>query len=146
MNREKLGRRAITCKNWRWTDGALDGGFYCERYSEDNLGFPVYDTVDVGSSGVESTVDFEKPNDQCWPDFEDNPTKGALLGLVRQAWGDSYAWLEATNRYYAFEDNGSTCCEPAWLLHVLDQGAQTYRKIPGMTEAEALLCALEMAP
>jgi hypothetical protein len=134
-----LGVRAISCWRFQWRPGMrlYKAGGWCAEHG------------DILDKGYFVRVPEVLPNagyPDAWPDLSDAATRGSLLDLVREAWGDSCAWLEATNRYYAFEDNGSTCCEPAWLLHVLDQGAKTYRKIAGMTEAEALLCALEMAP
>lgn len=133
---KELGRRAIACRGWRWMDGMLDGNIHEERYNAEHDGFLERDCDGYRYRGLlEGSL----------PDLSDPATLGCLLALVRVVWSDDRAWLEATNRYYAFNENGPNCCEPAWILHVLDQPAQTYRKIAGATEAEALVCALEMA-
>ncbi len=134
-----LGVRAISCWRWQWRPGMRlykAGGWSAQ-------------TGDMYDMGYFIRVPEELPNGgfpDAWPDLMDGATRGALLDLVREAWGDDNAWLEATNRYYAFCENGPNCTNPAWILHVLDRQAQVWRKIPGATEAEALLCALEMAP
>lgn len=134
-----LGVRAISCWRFQWRPGMRlykTGGWCAEN-------------GDIADKGYFVRVPELLPNGgypDAWPDLTDAATRGALLSLVRESWSDDHAWLEATNRYYAFNENGANCCEPAWILHVLDRTAQTYRKIAGATEAEALLCALEMSP
>jgi len=136
---EALGRRAVACPKWRWLPGMVARG------TNRIWGWLSWVRVEAFSNSEtcgEKAEQLENP----YPDLNDYATLGCLLRLVREAWGDNYAWMRATNRYYAFSERGADCCEPAWILHVLDPLTQTYRKIPGITEAEALIAALEAAP
>jgi hypothetical protein len=65
---------------------------------------------------------------EVYPDLSDAATVGAVLGLVREAWGDAGAYC----RY----DKGYS----DWILRM------DHRGFTGATEAMALVCALEAAP
>lgn len=136
---EALGRRAMACAKWRWLPGMIAQGIY--PGSDHTSWVRIKDFHNSKTCGAQAEQ-LQNP----YPNLYNYETLVCLLHLVREAWDDDYAWLESTNRYYAFDDKGPTCCEQAWILHVLGRSAQTYRKIPGMTEAEALVAALEASP
>lgn len=96
-----LARRAAACRGWRWLPGMLVWGG--DRITEDTLGI---------AHGVV-------------PDFRDPATRGALLQLVREAWGDDRADVS-----FAFE---------RWACHVCGQFFWAD------TEPAALIAALEAA-
>jgi len=73
---ERLGRRAVSCKGWRWRKGmsTLSGA------------------VLLGDNGVcwrpgDGFGSFSEVDEAELPDLSDLATVGALLGLVREAWG-----------------------------------------------------------
>ena len=113
MNNE-LARRAVACRHWRWMPGMLwllideDGVCYnCDRVTQANLVFS-----------------------DALPDLTDPCTLGALLGLVREAWGDPtlHVW-----------------CSRQLGLWVVSASGQEIG-VEETTEAEALVAALEAAP
>ena len=137
---EELGRRAVTCKHWRWMPGMLllphvDGCECCEdrNFPRRAARLPAVFTTDIDV-----------------PDLSDPATLGCLLHLVRQAWG-SDEW--SRNVVPVF--NGID----AWTVGCLDmQGSKAPRLLflvnkincmpvgIGSSEAEALVIALEAAP
>lgn len=157
----ELGKRLVACKGFRWMPGMLcrrrlhTGEWVPVRLTDCTIvaDYRVVERTAVPSMNQDAArmmgegyiaLDGWVLADDLLPDLSDAATRGCILQLIREAWGDNSAWLEATNRYYAFNENGPDCCEPAWILHVLDRSAQTYRKIAGATEEEAMSCALEM--
>jgi len=64
----ELGKRAVSCKGWRWLPGMLG--------RRDNIGIRY--TPGRGFSWRDGMV----------PDLRDPCTLGGLLHLVREAWGD----------------------------------------------------------
>jgi hypothetical protein len=65
------------------------------------------------------------------PDTSDPATIGAILALVREAWGDPYACVEC----FPQEPD-----ETVWIVGVRD--VRTLRHFDGPTEAHALYAAL----
>ena len=129
---EALARRAVACRGWRWIPGMLT--LSDERMLDD--GWPEYDVLEYGSSGVAECVKWNlKPPPGALPDLTDAATLGCLLALVREAWGDPY--LIAT------KERGS-----CWIIaiHLCDAMLVGGRYIRGATEIEALIAALEAAP
>jgi len=118
-----LSRRAVACGGWRWLRGMLRQDDY--RY----IGSGVW----ARWSDVHSLTTALHAPDQL-PDLTDPATRGCLLALVREAWGDSemhmalgakgWVWLTGESRVYDV---------------VIPINA-------GETEAEALVAALEAAP
>ena len=124
---EALARRAVACRGWRWMPGMLT--LSGERMLDD--GWPEYDVLEYGSSGVAECVKWNlKPKKGALPDLTDAATLGCLLALVREAWGDPLAYTMA---YYG----RWTLCSDRY--EEIDPG-------DGATEAEALIAALEAAP
>jgi hypothetical protein len=96
-----LGRRAVACAGWRWKAAGIS-----ERI------------------GGYLRVPFD-----ALPDLSDPATRGCLLALVREAWGDPH--LSAV----AFAGD--------WRVHGDSDGMCSHDHD---TEAEALIAALEAAP
>ena len=65
------------------------------------------------------------------PDLREPATKGIVLALVREAWGQ--------------DDMGASRYRERWCVEFTPQDAQNYA-FYGATEAEALVAALEAAP
>lgn len=124
---QNLGRRAVTCKAWRWMRGmAADDG--CSVAMESDLEGESHSWSD----GLEVWCD----DDLRLPDLTDPATVGCLLALVRDAWGDDGI---ATMRAYAPDMAGQ------WSVYTYRGG----RCLPckrQATEAMALVAALEAAP
>lgn len=108
---EALARRAIACPAWRWLPGML------ALSNSRSIWIRIVDP----------------PNDdisECFPDLSDPATLGALLALVREAFGDPTLFAE---------------CHPVgarWQTHSVDGGIFG----EGNSEAAALVAALEAAP
>jgi hypothetical protein len=130
-----LARRAVACKGWRWMEGmgVVDGDGLKNRVTR-------VEPVDMYGDGVE-VVPWEMVHrliaDSCcsqWrehgilPDLTDPATLGCLLALVREAWNDA--------KVHVLVDSGVRWeCVDRHNVHS-----------SGMTEAEALVDALEYAP
>jgi len=117
-NLEELARRAVACKRWRWVPGML----YRHRR------FPVRpesDTAPVIEGGG-------------LPDFSDPATLGCLLALVREAWGPAASVSVNMSGFWAV--GGAT------VLSGKGKGATINLGIWKLTEVEALVAALEVAP
>jgi hypothetical protein len=127
---EALARRAVACRGWRWMPGMLT--LSDERMLDD--GWPEYDVLEYGSSGVAECVKWNlKPKKGALPDLTDPATLGCLLALVREAWMDPEAHPALGGAGWILMSGESrvadvVLCSPA-----------------GRTEAEALVAALEAA-
>ena len=117
-----LARRALACKGWRWMDGmrAYDADGRCSFRLTESSGLPGHPdpVVDDGWS----------------PDLSDAATRGCLLALVREAWGEPLLCAVPV-------DDG------LWMVPSIGHGG-----LPSpigiryaRTEAEALVAALEAA-
>jgi hypothetical protein len=130
-----LARRAVACKGWRWMEGmgVVDGDGLKNRVTR-------VEPVDMYGDGLE-VVPWEMVHrlvaDSCcsqWrehgilPDLTDAATLGCLLALVREAWNDAKVHVLYVEGLYRWE------CADRHNVH----GS-------GMTEAEALVDALEYA-
>ena len=120
---EELARRAIACKRWRWVPGMLaimpedrDGIARPERVSDDEW-LPAMDS---------------------FPDLLDPATLGCLLALVREAWGPAASVSVNLSGFWAV--GGAT------VLSGKGKGASINLGIWKLTELEALVAALEVAP
>jgi len=131
---EALGRRAVSCKHWRWMPGML---------TTQNFRLVEIDPTLIVCDG-RSMMHFRTRICLTWLDLSDPATLGCLLYLVRAGTGDRLADVVSTNRYHAFNDESSDCCAPAWIVKY--RNGQQYCQAAGPTEAEALVAALEGAP
>lgn len=131
MDAELLARRAVACKNWRWMPGmraTLSSGLVVRLgdHDEGSLWFAIL------AGGATCTVDVRHPSYTVAPDLTDPATRGCLLALVREAWGDPRA-----------STNASPYGDGRWA--VVDSKALRFYAW-GTSEAEALVAALEAAP
>ncbi len=101
-----LGRRLVACKGFRPMRGMRDT---------------------QGNTWVQSEL-FRWWNDHHTPDVRDPATRGCVLELVREAWGDPFMYLAPADGWY------------------VGNGARDGMAGGGATEAEALVAALEAAP
>jgi len=108
---DELAQRAVACKGWRWMPGMLA----C-LYREDG-------TL-MGSNR------HGNPGPDFLPDLSDPATRGCLLSLVREAWGDPHV----CSGFRQFS------------LHPVVWVPSQDKHFSGTTEAEALIAALEAAP
>jgi len=150
---QKLGRRAIACKAWRWMPGMLsvEADFGDDDETDmvrvilirgDRVGGYLYDYagpgVGLGSWDVAADGEWSDvragPCGVCIPDLSDPATLGCLLHLVREAWGDpsmTLMWLVAKSGASIWVVSGRG-----------EYGDESWHD----TEAEALVAALEAAP
>lgn len=156
MNEEmqSFARRAVACKHWRWMPGMLafadlakQGGRVCRVDHQIELAL---DERKIDEDGGEwhtqmrsSTNALTVDGRDRWnhlPDLTDPATLGCLLALVREAWNDpgiacvtsSYSNGQYYRRVVDGHHHGSTF--------------QTMSQATYLTEAEALVAALEAAP
>lgn len=126
----ELGRRAVACKGWRWMPGMVVLPFpYRVRVVQ-------FEPGAVAGTGVRMlpTGGWALALVQCddLPDLTDPATLGCLLALVREAWGPAYGTGRPHLRPTA----------TGWFV-----ASCGYPVAPeGLTEAEALVAALECAP
>lgn len=112
-----LAERAVACKSWRWMTGmrSIDSNAYKWR--------------NVSGAWIGEGHAIRTCRGQLLPDLTDPATVGALLALVREAWGDPNIWVGR-------RENGWACYGYlVWELAGLC-----------FSEAEALVAALEAAP
>lgn len=105
---DDLARRAVACARWRWLPGMVAG---------------------CGGRRVRSKRTGGPPYRGALPDLSDAATVGALLALVREAYGDQTASPQ--------HRSGS------WVLSGVDPAVPL---VTARTEARCLVLALEHAP
>jgi len=124
IQHEALARRAVICPRWRWMPGMLR--------LRDAPG-----KADHGKreGRVEARDDWSYAEWPCLPDLTDPATLGCLLALVRESWGQTSYTMYYYSRWMS--------CGRWTLCADRDQEVD-----PGddVTEAGALVCALEAAP
>lgn len=135
-----LARRAVACRGWRWLPGMLTSG-----------GLRVTDTHRDGLPCAWTFADgehFAKTFNNCgideyregfWnlqlPDFRDPATRGCLLQLVREAWGEPHMYATTVHMYPKI----------FWAVY---RPPRVWQGPPlsGPTEEAALVAALEAVP
>lgn len=119
----ETAKKFVKCKHWRWLSGMRPmrrSGAIWEL-------LPVVDRNEADNR--------KRDLSDCVPCLGDGATQGAILDLVRDAYGDPDACVGK------FE----TDCWEVWTRHV--QAARWVRqRVHGETMCEALLAALEAAP
>ena len=131
----ELAKRAVACRHFRWMPGMLvtDGVSVAYRIYHDGYvlrwipnvpGWPAQDVMSLDA--------FREQPDMSLV-LEDAATKGCLLALVREAWGDPYVYAMRLN-----------VRRQIWVVHVPSDRHNIHGE--GKTEAEALVAALEAAP
>lgn len=116
----KLGKRAVACKGFRWLPGML-----AVEWAAPGMGL---------TGGRPVRVDERWHEVGVWlPDLTDPATLGCLLALVREAWGDHYAFVGWFDPHWKV-----IRCRTESLI-----GCLAGR---GDTEPEALVAALDVAP
>ncbi len=119
---DKLARRAVACKRWRWMPGMLSNkGLRVTRCDRDGYVVGYYADLSYIAECVQGSL----------PDLTDPATFGCLLALVRKAWGQGV---------YLLPDGG-------WYVKGarLQDGVSIGLGICATSEAEALVAALEAA-
>jgi hypothetical protein len=128
-NLEELARRAIACKRWRWMPGMLSAkGLRVHRRDDDGYVVGYYANHEYIAECVPGTL----------PDLSDPATLGCLLALVRKAWGDEASVSLNISSFWAV--GGAKIQKGKSAGHTINLG------IWKLTEAEALVAALEVAP
>jgi hypothetical protein len=118
---EALAQRAVACKGWRWMPGmrwCMPGPMRGRMVGDD----PSALLLATG-----------------WPDLTDPATMGCLLALVREAWG-------IPDLYVAPVEYVGPGPAPAWRAWAVEGPDLHVYTTGGMTEAAALVAALEAAP
>jgi len=125
-----LSRRAVACGGWRWLRGMLRQDDY--RY----IGSGMW----ARWSDVHSLTTALHAPDQL-PDLTDSATRGCLLTLVREAWGNPHIWVES-----CVDREMWSSIDHYKLGWACPNGEPVPPDIECATEAEALVAALEAAP
>lgn len=117
-----LARRAVACKGWKWMPGMADqfGRRVMQVYPE-GLGIK-------WSHLLENKVVRDA---DALPDLTDPATRGCLLALVREVWGDPFAFIG--------------WFDPHWKVIVSSDSLIGCLGGRGASEAEALVVAWEAA-
>jgi hypothetical protein len=128
-NLEELARRAVACKRWRWMPGMLaETGLRVFRCDPDGYVVGIYANYEYIAQCVAGTL----------PDLSDPATLGCLLALVREAWGDEASVSLNISSFWAV--GGAKIQKGKSAGHTINLG------IWKLTEVEALVAALEVAP
>ena len=128
-NLEELARRAVACKRWRWMPGMLsDKGLRVIRRDSDGYVVGYYQDNWYMAECVPGTL----------PDLSDPATLGCLLALVREAWGNEASVSLNISSFWAV--GGARIQKGKSAGHTINLG------IWKLTEVEALVAALEVAP
>ena len=135
MNSEMmdLARRAVACRGWRWMAGVrtmAPSGDYYRAVGSGETGCFVRES-DAAILAYGGGCAAEQLYNSL-PDLRDPATLGCLLALVRETYGDPRLFLSPDARRDCWDVVGMKAFVP-------------YNRVR-MSEAEALVCALEAAP
>lgn len=126
---EQLAGRAVACKRWRWMPGMRsEKGLRIVRRDDDGYVIGYYDNQWYMSECVPGSL----------PDLTDPATLGCLLALVREAWGPETTVSVNISGFWAV--GGARIQKGKSAGHTINLG------IWKLTEVEALVAALEVAP
>lgn len=135
-----LADRVVACRHWRWVPGmrvTLSSGLVV-RLADHDEGSLWWATITGGATCI---VDVRHPSYTVAPDLSDPATLGCLLALVREAWRCPVI----TSPDYDYDEEEARQGETVigWRT------VETVRWVTvgeGVSEAEALVAALEAAP
>ena len=126
---EQLERRVIACKRWRWMPGMLSNkDLRVTRCDDDGYVVGYYENMSYIAECVSGST----------PDLTDPATLGCLLALVREAWGPEASVSVNISSFWAV--GGARIQKGKSAGHTINLG------IWKLTEVEALVAALEVAP
>ena len=126
---EELARRAVACKRWRWMPGMLSNkDLRVTRCDDDGYVVGYYENMSYIAECVSGST----------PDLTDPATLGCLLALVREAWGPEATVSVNISSFWAV--GGARIQKGKSAGHTINLG------IWKLTEVEALVAALEVAP
>ena len=126
---EQLARRAVDCKRWRWMPGMLSNkDLRVTRCDDDGYVVGYYENMSYIAECVSGST----------PDLTDPATLGCLLALVREAWGSDASVSVNISSFWAV--GGARIQKGKSAGHTINLG------IWKLTEVEALVAALEVAP
>ena len=130
---EQLARRVIACKRWRWMPGMRTSeGWRVIRGSTESRCW-AYDENPENWQVADNRIE-----DGTLPDLTDPATLGCLLALVREAWGPEASVSVNISSFWAV--GGARIQKGKSAGHTINLG------IWKLTEVEALVAALEVAP
>ena len=127
-----LAKRAVACKGWRWMPGMRLFGGATVTYADDFIDIVLTGDATVrrwGGVGAGPLL----------PDLTDPATRGCLLQLVREAWGNPHMYLSPLER-----SSMTVEWRAVWMVPPGELGG--YKAWDGPTETAALIAALEAAP
>lgn len=91
----ELGKRAVSCKHWRWMPGMLarygDGKCWYRLSEADCYGIPsTFKSPNPRLGCVPPLISLDSTSEggRVWPDFTDPATLGCLMALVIEAYKD----------------------------------------------------------
>lgn len=125
-----LARRAVACPGWRWMPGMA--ATWIDRFEGTRLTWTRIIGGDMSAAFLSGSP---------LPILEDPATRGCVLALVREAWGDPSMSLAAVD-----ESAHPTLWQ--WVGDGLDAPAKDWHRDSKQwpSEDEALIAALEAAP
>lgn len=144
-----LQQRAVRCHHWRWLPGMRSLSGRRVAWVAGDPTYPLPGGIRDGDERVRPdncVLLSTEYSSEDLPDFFDAATRGCLLHLVREAWGDPEAYvrtapcgrLRVVWDVYVWQNNhGASGRQPVSFRDGTHGCA---------TEAEALIRALELAP
>ena len=153
QDHEKIGRRALICKYWKYKNGMLVSKlsemFERERYISGLRivsGGERYRIVSIKMEGclfILSDQGYDNfavnpEGDIYVPHFDDSATLGCLVDLVKTAWDDP------TIGYYCTKDTKGYDLSEIWIVCSMKNG-ENGKISEGSSPVDALLGALEAA-
>lgn len=144
-----IGARFVACRRWRWMVGMRATGINGNNRKCSGV---VTEIVN-GRPNVVTSAGDDVLLIGAEPDTSAPSTLGCILALVRRAWGRPTMHL---TRFHANvrDDSGAFTVPAVWWRFVdgdepepiLVETEDRRRYLAGATEAEAMRCALELAP
>lgn len=132
---QEIGR-ALLAAGCGWREGMrascyADWGRVTRVFDHDDGTQTVYASFDHESA----SGDLRDYDPAAWPDVRDAATRGVLLEIVRERWGDDLLYIK-------IQDDSEYLDQREWCLILRDGKCKQY----GASEEEVLLAALQFAP